>query len=84
MRSDQHTEPCTTIGQLPAGAHGIVQALLGGHQFSSRLASLGFTIGADVEVRQNYGYGPMLVSVRGTLIALGRAEAARVAVRDGG
>ncbi len=84
MRSERQTGPCTTIGQLPAGAHGIVQDLLGGHQFISRLASLGFTVGADFEVRQNCGYGPMLVWVRGTLIALGRAEAARVAVRSGG
>lgn len=84
MRPTLQAEQYTTIGQLPAGAHGIVQALLGGHQFIGRLASLGFTVGADVEVRQNCGYGPVLVRVRDTLIALGRAEAARVTVWNRG
>jgi Fe2+ transport system protein FeoA len=31
-------------------------------------------------VRQNYGRGPIVVALRGTLVALGRAEAARIFV----
>jgi Fe2+ transport system protein FeoA len=41
---------------------------------------LGFTAGAAIKVMQNYGHGPILVSVRGTLVALGRREAERVLV----
>lgn len=52
----------------------------GGHQFLSRLASLGFTPGARVQVVQNYGHGPIIVSLRGTRVALGRGEAEKILV----
>jgi len=83
MRADTLAEKVIAISQMPAGARGVVQALQGGHQFSSRLASLGFTTGVIIEVRQNYGAGPVLVSLRGALIALGRAEAGKVLVQAG-
>jgi Fe2+ transport system protein FeoA len=35
-----------------------------------------------VKVLQNHGHGPVLVSVRGTLVALGRAEAAKVVLKE--
>jgi ferrous iron transport protein A len=73
--------PPRSLGSLPAGAEALVQALDGGQEFRSRAANLGFTLGASVRVVQNYGRGPMLVALRGTLVALGRGEAARVLVR---
>jgi len=69
------------LSALPAGARGVIHSLLGGHSFGSRVADLGFTVGAPVSVRQNYGRGPMIVALRGTLVALGRAEAAKVLVQ---
>lgn len=77
------TAKTTTISQMPAGKHGIIQSLDGGRQFGSRMANLGFTAGAAFEVRQNYGRGPVLVALRGTLIALGRTEASKVLVKEG-
>jgi ferrous iron transport protein A len=74
-----HEEP-KALSALPAGGHGIVQALYGGHEFCSRVANLGFTAGAHLKVLQNYGHGPILVSLRGTMVALGRAEAGKVFV----
>ena len=69
------------IGDLPAGSGAVIHSLTGGHDFCSRMANLGFTAGAPVTVRQNYGRGPIVVALRGTLVALGRAEAARISVR---
>jgi ferrous iron transport protein A len=46
----------------------------------SRLAALGFTIGAEVTMVQNFGHGPLIVLVRDTRVALGRGEAAKVLV----
>ncbi|MBM4458813.1 MAG: ferrous iron transport protein A [Chloroflexi bacterium] len=69
-----------TLSSLPAGRSGLVVSLAGGHGFGSRVASLGFTIGAEIKVMQNHGRGPMIVSVRGTLVALGRGEAEKVHV----
>jgi len=73
--------PTQLIGDLPAGSAGVVCTLTGGHDFCSRMANLGFTCGAPFTVRQNYGRGPIVVVLRGTLVALGRAEATRISVR---
>lgn len=77
-------ERVVAISQMPAGARGIIRSLTGGHQCVRRLANLGFTAGAAIEVRQNHHRGPVLVALRGTLIALGRHEAERIFVRAGG
>jgi ferrous iron transport protein A len=71
---------CQTLSALPAGERGIVRALEGGREFRSRMACLGFTTGAELAVVQNYVRGPMIVSLRGTLVALGRGEADKVFV----
>ncbi len=71
------------IADLPAGSDAVIHSLTGGHDFCSRMANLGFTAGAPITVRQNYGRGPIVVALRGTLVALGRAEAARVFVHAG-
>lgn len=68
------------IADLPAGSGAVVHSLTGGHGFCSRMVNLGFTAGAPVTVRQNYGRGPIVVALRGTLVALGRAEATRIFV----
>jgi len=49
-----------------------------------RMTSLGFTPGVDLEMTQNYGRGPLLVTVRGTRVALGRHEAERLLVQRRG
>jgi len=49
---------------------------------TTRLASLGFTPGAEVSMNQNYGRGPLIVTVRGTHVALGRVEAAKIFVEQ--
>jgi ferrous iron transport protein A len=72
------------LSTLSAGRQGVVQSLDGGHEFRSRVANLGFTPGASLKVLQNRGHGPVLVSLRGTMVALGRAEAAKVLVREVG
>jgi ferrous iron transport protein A len=68
------------LADLSAGSVGLVRSLGGGHNLISRLAVLGFTPGAAVTVMRNHGFGPMIVSVRGAQIALGRGEARRILV----
>ena len=69
-----------TLGDLPVGARGVVRGLRGGQGFTSRVAALGFTVGAEVAVIQNYGRGPVIVDVRGTRVALGRGEVTKIQV----
>ena len=69
-----------TLIDLEVGARGVVRQLRGGKEFANRIATLGFTIGAEISVIQNYGRGPVIVAVRDTRVALGRGEAAKVLV----
>lgn len=75
-----------SLARLTPGDVGFVGSLEGGRRFVSRLAALGFTLGTPVHVVRNHGVGPIIVSVRGARIALGRGEAHRIRVHlsDGG
>ncbi len=68
------------LASLAPNEMGTVQYLAGGQSLTSRLATLGFTPGARVNMVQNFGRGPIIVMVRGTRIALGRGEAQKVIV----
>jgi ferrous iron transport protein A len=57
-----------------------IKRIESGHTVLSRLAILGFTPGAQLQVVQNRGRGPLIVSVRGSRVALGRGEAAKILV----
>ena len=71
-----------TVGldALRAGERGRIRWLRGGRGFVSRLATLGFTLGTEIEMVQNYGRGPLIVMVRDSRVALGRGEARHIQV----
>jgi len=69
------------LSELNAGEQAIIEGCDAGHMLVSRLSALGFTPDAPVTMVQNFGYGPVIVSVRDTRIALGRGEAAKIRVR---
>ena len=71
-----------TLADLRINERGVVLGLSGGRSVIQRLAALGFTPGADVEMTQNYGWGPLIVSTRGARVALGRGEAQRVTIES--
>ncbi len=75
----QHA-PCA-LDRLPASAKASIVSLHGGRCFVSRLAALGFVPGAPITVAQNYGRGPLIVTVRQARVALGRGEAAHIVVQ---
>jgi ferrous iron transport protein B len=70
----------TPLSELVSGARGVVQGLRGGQRFIGHMAALGFTVDAEVEIIQNLGHGAIIVAVRGTQVALGCGEAAKVQV----
>ena len=69
-----------SLSALAPGEVGVVRQLAGGRGFISRLATLGFTLGIEVNMVQNFGHGPLIVLVRDTRVALGRGEAMKVLV----
>lgn len=79
------TDPALApLSDLPSGACGVVARLDGGTELRSRLVALGFAAGAEVTVVQNVGRGPLIVSLIGSQIALGRGEAGKVVVAKSG
>ena len=68
------------LSAVPVGARAHVHGIAGGREVLGRLATLGFTPGASLTMIQNYGHGPLIVSIRDARIALGRGEASKVQV----
>jgi ferrous iron transport protein A len=73
----------TSLAQLPAGEQATLLAFAAGRGLLNRLASLGFTPGAEVTMTQNVGRGPLIVRVRGSQVALGRGEAEKIFIQRG-
>jgi ferrous iron transport protein B len=66
--------------ELQPGKRAVIQRLEGGRSVLSRLAAMGFTPGAVITVLRSSDHGPLLVSLRGSRVALGRGEAAHIFV----
>ena len=66
--------------ELQPGKKAVIRRLEGGRSVLSRLAALGFTPGAVVTVLRSSDHGPLIVSLRGSRVALGRGEAAHIFV----
>lgn len=81
VNADSSLEPVIFLSELHSGEMALIVDLGMGRGFISRLASMGFTLGAEVRVTQNYGRGPLLVIVRNTTVALGRREAKRILIQ---
>ena len=71
-----------SLTELSLNDHATILSFTIGRAETTRLASLGFTPGVEVSMSQNYGRGPLIVSVRGTSVALGRVEAAQIFVEQ--
>jgi len=72
--------PYNSLLDLKPGERATFLGIQSGRGFWGRMIAMGFTPGVEVEMLQNHRHGPLLVAVRGTFVALGRGEAARVMV----
>ncbi len=70
-----------SLAEIKAGEHATFLSISAEKAVASRLTSLGFTPGAAIEMTQNYGRGPLVVTIRGTRVALGRQEAKSITVQ---
>lgn len=75
------TMPGIGLDELPTGGRAEIITIDGGGMVTSRLAALGFVPGATVSMVQNFGRGPVIVSVINTRVALGRGEAYKIRAR---
>jgi ferrous iron transport protein A len=70
-----------SLAEIKKGEHALFVSNCAEKAVASRLTSLGFTPGVDIEMKQNYGRGPLVVNIRGTRVALGRSEAKNISVQ---
>ena len=80
MESTTITRNGVSLSTIQKGESVRIRAIRGGRHLLSRLASLGFTPGARLKVIQNYGHGPIIVTLRDTRVALGRGEPSKILV----
>ncbi len=70
-----------SLAEIKTGEHATYIGIHAEKGVASLLTSLGFTPGVEINMTQNYGRGPLLVTIRGTRIALGREEAKNISVQ---
>ncbi len=68
------------LADVKAGEKVVVKELRGGRVFAARVASMGIIPGAEVEVIRNPQHGPIIIRVKGSYLALGQGEAAKILV----
>ena len=68
------------LSAINEGHRAVLKNITGGKQLRGRLAALGLLPGTELEVIQNSGHGPFVVSVRGSRIVIGRGMASRIEV----
>ncbi len=73
-------KPVTTLDTLPPGTRARIIDIRGGRGIIYRLYQMGFTPGSIVEVVANYGYGPIVIRIRGVETAIGRGVARKIFV----
>ena len=71
-----------SLDTLVSGDSATIHMLSGGEQFISRVTAMGFTPDTEVSVLRNEGYGPLIVSLRDTEIAIGRGEAKKITLKE--
>lgn len=67
------------LALLDPGKRAVIKELRGGRGLIRRLLELGFVPGTTVEILKS-NPGPILVSIRGTKVALGRGVAMKILV----
>ena len=70
-----------SLAELGTGERATILSFNDLRAAAGRLASLGFTPNAQILMTQNYDRGPLLVTVRGTRVALGRGEARQIFIQ---
>ncbi len=68
------------LSNLTEGAEAVVVGFRGGARLMQKLADMGFVPGTAVKVIKNQRNGPMMVSIRGITLGIGRGVAMKIMV----
>ncbi len=73
-------EAAQLLSRIQPGCRVRLVAITGGHQLRSRLVTMGLLPGAELEVVKNNGDGPVILSIRGSRLVLGRGMSQQIMV----
>ena len=74
--------PPKPLSKVKSGQTLEVVDLIGGDRSTRRLLEMGLYEGAAIEVISGLGWGPVVLKLAGTRLALGRGLANKILVRD--
>ena len=69
-----------TLLDLERGEQAVVKGFKGGHRLRVQLNNLGIHEGDTIEIKKKGAFGPLLVSVHNSNVALGRGVASKILV----
>ena len=73
-------EPALSLQYAANGEQVRIVTILGGREVQARLADMGLTVGARLEVVSNHSSGPLIVASKGTRLAINAGLAKKVMV----
>ncbi len=74
-------EKAVPLATIVEGRRVRLATIEGGHGMRARLTAMGLSTGVEMTVLRNSGTGPLLLAVRQTRIAVGRAMADKILAR---
>ena len=72
-----------SLNETKKGEHVILKSIDGGHSVNKKLRDMGLTPGVPMTVLSAPSFGPMVIQVRGTRLALGRGILTKITVAAG-
>ena len=75
-------EKITPISFIPEGKRVLCKNIDSGGNVKKRLAALGFISKEEIKVIKNSGFGPIVLEIKDSRIAIGRGEAQRIMVEE--
>lgn len=71
-----------SLSELKPGKNAVVLSISGGRNLRQRLVNLGMIPGSEVSVVRSNRMGPMVLTVQGSQIMIGRGMARQIYVRQ--
>ncbi len=66
--------------ELDQGSKAIIKGFRGGYRFQVQLNNLGIHEGDEIEIKKKGAFGPLLISVHNSNVAIGRGVASKIMV----
>ncbi len=69
-----------SLMELEQGDKAVIKGFRGGYRFQVQLNNLGVHEGDEIEIKKKGAFGPLLISVHNSNVAIGRGVASKIMV----